>query len=92
MNPLLSNVRLVQQFSDYILLERGLSKNTLAAYTSDLRLFANWLGKRDLILAFATRTEIMDYLSCRLKDGASSRSSARATCTDSLFEAGVFSP
>ena len=78
-NPV--NQRLLQQFSDCILLERGLSRNTLSAYTSDLKRFATWLEAREHSLLTATRTEIMEYLSSRLKDGASSRSSAISRCS-----------
>jgi len=82
---MISNERLLQQFSDSILLERGLSRNTLEAYASDLNRFALWLATHDLLLLGATRAEIMNYLSERLKDGASSRSSARALSTFRRF-------
>lgn len=69
--------RVLQQFSDSLLLERGLARNTLAAYLSDLNQFSQWLKSSGLQLQTATSTHILEYLSVRLHAGKSSRSSAR---------------
>lgn len=48
------NTELIDQFSDALWLEEGLSKNTLASYASDLKQFALWLNKKrngDLVSA-----------------------------------------
>jgi len=57
MNPL------VEQFLDYLSLERGLSPNTRAAYASDLRDFISHLEKGgDAAFNRLTRDRIGDYL------------------------------
>ena len=45
---------LIEGFADALWMERGLSRNTLAAYQSDLRAFAHWLAqerRRSLLAA-----------------------------------------
>ncbi|HLW04726.1 MAG TPA: site-specific tyrosine recombinase XerD [Azoarcus sp.] len=50
-------------FSDFLWLEYGLSKNTIASYRSDLTLFAAWLAKRyGRPLSAARETELSAYL------------------------------
>ena len=39
---------LIEQFLDYVSLERGLSPNTRAAYGHDIVLFDDWLKKHDV--------------------------------------------
>ncbi|KPK47122.1 MAG: recombinase XerD [Thiotrichales bacterium SG8_50] len=53
---------LIGQFLDVLWGERGLSDNTLAAYRSDLSLFASWLRARGRELAEATRDDLQAYL------------------------------
>ena len=36
----------IKEFSDHLRLERGLSKNTISSYCSDINIFADWLGKQ----------------------------------------------
>ena len=50
--------RVIQQ----LWLEQGLSRHTLNAYETDLRLFAAWLALREKALLCAHRAEILDYL------------------------------
>ncbi|TBR20709.1 tyrosine recombinase XerD [bacterium] len=42
---------LLSEFNRHLALERGLAKNTVAAYLSDLRHFLAWLGARDALKA-----------------------------------------
>jgi len=79
--------RALQQFSDSLLLERGLSRNTLSAYLSDLRQFSHWLEKSETSLHDAAASHIMDYLATLLTTGRSSRSSARMLSTLKRFYA-----
>lgn len=65
---------LIQRFTDALWLEEGLSSNTLKAYGTDLRLFADWLGKPP---AEATSEDLARYLGHRFRAGVSARSSAR---------------
>jgi integrase/recombinase XerD len=58
-------------------MERGLSRNTLGSYQSDLRGFALWLSARQTRLIGAERGQLLDYLAFRMRDGMRPRSSAR---------------
>jgi len=54
--------QLIDEFVDALWLADGLAKNTLAAYRSDLILFANWLAQRAIALPDAGETDIDAYL------------------------------
>jgi integrase/recombinase XerD len=71
------NHALIEQFRDYLWLERGLSDNTIASYTSDLKLFANWLTEYGETLQTASPESVLQYLSIRVKSGTSARTTAR---------------
>lgn len=66
----------IDAWLDAVWMERGLSRNTLASYRSDLLLFAAWLGARATLLA-VTRADVIDYLEYRLRTGSGARSAAR---------------
>ena len=70
-------LRLVLQFGDMLLVERGLSQHTVAAYTTDLKLFARWLQISQCDVLSVGYTHIMAFLSVRLQSGSSPRSAAR---------------
>jgi integrase/recombinase XerD len=53
---------LIDEFVDALWLADGLAKNTLAAYRSDLALFAAWLAARRQTLADANEAEVNLYL------------------------------
>ena len=59
---------------DYLWLERGLSRATLAGYRRDLTGFSQWLG-RDI--ATATEADLQGFLAKRLGDRRSPRTVAR---------------
>ena len=68
----------IERFADALWMERGLSRNTLAAYQSDLRKFSGWLSKqRRRRLLEARREDLLDYLavqySLRIKPRSTSR-------------------
>ena len=86
-NPDKANRRLIQQFSDNMLLERGLSRNTISAYLSDLKQYTQWLSDAEVSLQQVSRGHILAYLSARMVKGASSRSSARSLSTLKRFYA-----
>ncbi len=54
--------RLLDEFVDALWLADGLAKNTLAAYRSDLALFAHWLGGRGKGLLDVQEADIDGYL------------------------------
>ena len=51
-------IRLIEQFADALWMERGLSKNTLAAYQNDLRHAALWLVDNNSSLNKAGRQDL----------------------------------
>ena len=67
---------LIDNFIDELWLEKGLSKNTLAAYRNDIQTFSNWYKGNSLLEV--ERVDLLDYLADRLKQGFSSRSTARS--------------
>jgi len=73
--------QLALHFRDVMLLERGLSKNTLAAYSSDLGKFFTWLAANDLSPVQTHRDYILSYMGSLLERGLSARSAARVLST-----------
>lgn len=85
----ISSDRLIDGFIDNIWLEKGLSQNTLDAYRQDLSNFSNWL--KPVNLENADRITLLDYLAYRLKQGYSSRSTARSLSSLRAFYAYLLS-
>ncbi len=68
----------LETFIDAIWMERGLSENTLNAYRADLSGLAKWLYTQyQLDLLQVSRSQILEYLTCRVNQGIKSRSTAR---------------
>lgn len=65
-------------FLDYLAVEKGLAKNSLSAYSSDLRHFGHWLGDHGLELESVERINIVKYFQSLRGAGISARSVARA--------------
>ena len=79
------NTELIDQFIDYYWLSTGASKNTLAAYRSDLKIFSKWLAGKSLISVKSKH--IQDYFSDRQKNNIGSSTQARIlTCLHSFYE------
>lgn len=77
---------LLNQFLDYIALERGLSDNTRAAYAADLNDFLHYLGQRQLTsLNAVTRHHIVDYLLAAKDRGLKSNSLSRRLVSIKVF-------
>ena len=72
----LNSQQFIELFIDALWLENGLSKNTLSAYASDLRIF-NTLLQPPTCLSQASRNDISHFLQQRYEQGISPRSSAR---------------
>lgn len=66
-------------YLDYLTVEKGLAKNSLAAYERDLQAFGEFLTTLRIDTRDVTREEIIEYLSEKRIGGASPRSVARAT-------------
>jgi integrase/recombinase XerD len=72
------NTALLDEFTDALWLEEGLSRNTLESYRSDLQQFSSWLIQtRRGTLSSATRAELLDFLAhkitARVKANTTSR-------------------
>jgi integrase/recombinase XerD len=57
-----ANARTLSAFLDYLRVERGSAKLTIAAYTSDLAHFAEFLEKRRVALSGARREDVREYI------------------------------
>jgi integrase/recombinase XerD len=69
------NSALIDQFLDAVWVEQGLSENTLSAYGSDLRIFAQWLKTRSMLEV--NTADLSRFLASRYQEGIGNRSSAR---------------
>lgn len=67
----------IDRFLDALWSEKGLSRNTLAAYRTDLRSLARWLAERGKSLDDATRADLLEFIAWRVEGGARPRSTAR---------------
>jgi integrase/recombinase XerD len=73
---------IIERFADTVWMERGLSRNTLASYQSDLGDAARWLrreGRRGLL--DAGREDLLAYLAQLTRGGVRPRTSARRLST-----------
>ena len=64
-------------FLDYLRVERGSAKLTIAAYTADLGQFAEFLGKRKRELSGARREDVRDFIQELFSNQLDGRSVAR---------------
>ena len=71
----MSSTDLIDQFLDAVWVEQGLSKNTLSAYSSDLRIFANWLSDKSML--DVDKGDLSRFLAARYAAGIGNRSTAR---------------
>lgn len=63
------NTGLLDEFSDALWLEDGLSRNTLDSYRNDLQLFSEWLKRRNPSnskLTEATNSDLLEFLASRV--------------------------
>ena len=73
-------------FESALLLERGLSRNTCAAYVSDLRDFGAFLAQRGVAsIAAISRDDIVAFLSALRAAGRAERTRARRTAAIRSF-------
>jgi integrase/recombinase XerD len=84
-NPGAADAALLDEFCDQLWLEDGLAKTTLESYRRDLRLFAEWLAKREATLLSAGEADLLGYLAFRHGAGrAGLRASSQARLHSSL--------
>ncbi|HEY8182259.1 MAG TPA: site-specific tyrosine recombinase XerD [Thermoanaerobaculia bacterium] len=65
-------------FLDYLTIEKGLAKNSLAAYGTDLRRFGSHLAKKGIDIENVQRVDIVRHFQSLRTAGISARSVARA--------------
>ncbi len=65
-------------YLDYLTVEKGLAKNSLSSYATDLRRFGNHLGEKEIELERVERIDIVRYFQKLRGAGISARSVARA--------------
>ncbi|MES9880909.1 MAG: site-specific tyrosine recombinase XerD [Sedimenticola sp.] len=87
----MSSDPIIEQFADALWMERGLSRNTLSAYQSDLNHLSIWLDKNPgRTLLKSRREDLLDYLAARSIEGKSPRSTARMlSCVRQFYQHAV---
>ncbi len=83
----------IRDFLDYLLVERGMSENTVAAYASDLRFFAEFLSEEDAArMALLTRQSVLAFFLHQKSQGMATAtisrrmSALRAFCSFLLMD------
>lgn len=77
---------LLEQFLDYVSLERGLCKNTRAAYADDIGRFLDYLAKKGVnSLNDVTRKQILDHLLAEKSRGLAANSLSRHLVSLKVF-------
>jgi integrase/recombinase XerD len=72
-----SNARILSAFLDYLRVERGSAKLTIAAYSGDLGQFAAFLEKRHRVLTGARREDVRDFIQELFSNSLDGRSVGR---------------
>lgn len=57
------NHQILDEFLNYLLVEKGLSKNTIYAYKNDLSRYLNYLGKKSLSVSKVDQSVIRSFIS-----------------------------
>ena len=70
--------RLIKQFQDYLLVEKGLSENSIFSYTYDIKKFQNYLVRHEKDFVEVEADDITLFLKEQKRKKISSRSLARA--------------
>ena len=72
-----ANAKILSSFLDYLRVERGSAKLTIAAYAGDLAQFASFLEKRQLALNTARREDVREFVQELFSNALDSRSVGR---------------
>jgi len=75
---------LIDQFINYLRLERGLADNTIQAYSRDLTRFSRFLEAHSLSLSKVSREQVVQHLTS-LRRSLSARSTARNISATRMF-------
>ncbi len=78
--------KILKHFAGYILIEKGLSKNTVSAYTSDIRFFIEYLKEENIEnFSDVTRNDILFFLEDSSDKGIEPASLARRLVSIKVF-------
>ena len=80
-----SDQTIIESFLDALWSERGLSQNTLSAYGRDLKALSAWQNKNKRSLIKSNNSEILEFITLKIKQGSKSRSVARSISTFRRF-------
>jgi len=72
-----ANARVLSGFLDYLRIEKGLARLSIAAYTTDIGQFAQFLEKRKRILMTARRQDVREFLQQLFSNRVDGRSVGR---------------
>jgi integrase/recombinase XerD len=72
-----SNASVLSGFLDYLKIEKGLARNTITAYNTDLLQFAEFLEGRGRVLSGAHRKDVRDFIQQLFSNQVDSRSVGR---------------
>lgn len=70
--------KLIKQFQDFLLVEKGLSENSIFSYTYDIKKFQNFLERNEKDFLIVETEDIANFLKEQKRKKISSRSLARA--------------
>jgi len=71
------NARVLSGFLDYLRIEKGLALLSIAAYTTDIRQFTEFLDKRKRLLMTARRSDVREFLQQLFSNRVDGRSVGR---------------
>lgn len=77
--------RLLLQYEDYLLIDRGLADNTGLAYTSDLRMFFDYVLKQENSLTHFSADDVRGFLELKTQENTEPSSIARYMTSLSSF-------
>ena len=72
-----ANARTIEDFRDYLRVEKGSAKLTIAAYSSDLSHFAEFLDRRKVAFTKVRREEVREYIQELFSNSLDGRSVGR---------------
>ena len=79
------NDNIIDNFCDSIWIEKGLSKNTIESYASDLNQLSKWLSSKDKTMKACTEIDINMFLAEKIKKGNLSTSINRSLSSIKSF-------
>jgi len=75
--PPAANARVISGFLDYLRVEKGLARLSIAAYTTDICQFAEFAEKRKRLLSTARRNDVRDFIQQLFSNRVDGRSVGR---------------